>query len=225
MGEILSRSWYRHHRVSCSPLTFSSPVAMASHHRRPFQWPPLSLRPPSSASENLPFLGTRVPMDEYRVFVYRIHKNFFAVHKHGLYNTNWCKKLSSKHTGLKNLTISENDFAAFIDHKSSGIVGVGGLGIKGPTSGGLEHHHRRNHRVKCLSTILNGGDIFPERQIDLHVELFLHTRSISMASSDPNLSKDHPLGNPKSWGSWTLIEKKLGEAKGEFGRLGFHNGV
>eukprot|EP00261_Vitis_vinifera_P034090 XP_019075333.1 PREDICTED: uncharacterized protein LOC100253062 [Vitis vinifera] len=36
---------------------------MASHHRRPFQWPPLSLRPPSSA-ENPPFSGTRVPMDE-----------------------------------------------------------------------------------------------------------------------------------------------------------------
>ncbi|RVW36905.1 hypothetical protein CK203_104818 [Vitis vinifera] len=38
---------------------------MASHRHRPFQQPPLSLRPPSSA-ENLPFSGTRVPMDEVR---------------------------------------------------------------------------------------------------------------------------------------------------------------
>ncbi|RVW20603.1 hypothetical protein CK203_112947 [Vitis vinifera] len=36
---------------------------MASHLRQPFQRPPLSLRPPSSA-ENLPFSSTRVPMDE-----------------------------------------------------------------------------------------------------------------------------------------------------------------
>ncbi|KAJ9691623.1 hypothetical protein PVL29_013730 [Vitis rotundifolia] len=39
---------------------------MASHHCQPFQRPPLSLQPPSSASENLPFSGTRVPMDEVR---------------------------------------------------------------------------------------------------------------------------------------------------------------
>ena len=36
MGEILSGSWYRLHRVSYSPLTSSSPIAMASHRRRPF---------------------------------------------------------------------------------------------------------------------------------------------------------------------------------------------
>ena len=39
---------------------------MASHRRQPFQWQPLSLRPPSSASENLSFSSTRVPMDEVR---------------------------------------------------------------------------------------------------------------------------------------------------------------
>ncbi|RVW71200.1 hypothetical protein CK203_054382 [Vitis vinifera] len=37
---------------------------MASQRRRPFQRPPLSLRPPSSASENLPISSTRVPMDD-----------------------------------------------------------------------------------------------------------------------------------------------------------------
>ena len=49
--------------TKASPLTSSSSVAMASHRRQPFQRSPLSLRPPSSA-ENLPFSGTRVPMDE-----------------------------------------------------------------------------------------------------------------------------------------------------------------
>ena len=49
--------------TEASPLTSSSSVAMASHHRQPFQRPPLSLRPPSNV-ENLPFSGTRVPMDE-----------------------------------------------------------------------------------------------------------------------------------------------------------------
>eukprot|EP00261_Vitis_vinifera_P034180 XP_019075423.1 PREDICTED: uncharacterized protein LOC109122609 [Vitis vinifera] len=39
---------------------------MASQRRRPFQRPPLSLRPPSSASENLPISDTRVPIDEVR---------------------------------------------------------------------------------------------------------------------------------------------------------------
>ena len=39
---------------------------MDSHRHRPFQRLPLSLRPPSSAFENLPFLGTRVPIDEVR---------------------------------------------------------------------------------------------------------------------------------------------------------------
>ena len=39
---------------------------MASQRRRPFQRPPLSLRPPSSPSENLPISGTRVPIDEVR---------------------------------------------------------------------------------------------------------------------------------------------------------------
>ncbi|KAL6349669.1 hypothetical protein AAG906_041076 [Vitis piasezkii] len=51
--------------TEASPLTSSSSVAMASHRCRPFQRPPLSLRPPSSA-ENLPFSGTQVPMDELR---------------------------------------------------------------------------------------------------------------------------------------------------------------
>ena len=39
---------------------------MASQRRRPFQRPPLSLRPPSSAFENLPISDTRVPIDEVR---------------------------------------------------------------------------------------------------------------------------------------------------------------
>ena len=43
--------------TEASPLTSSSSMAMASHRRRPFQWPPLSLRPPSNV-ENLPFSGT-----------------------------------------------------------------------------------------------------------------------------------------------------------------------
>ncbi|CBI22037.3 unnamed protein product, partial [Vitis vinifera] len=41
---------------------------MTSHRCRPFQRPPLSLRPPSSTSENLPFSGTRVPMDEVQAW-------------------------------------------------------------------------------------------------------------------------------------------------------------
>ena len=51
--------------TKASPLTSSSLVAMASHRRQLFQRPPLSLRPPSSV-ENLPFSGTRVPMDKVR---------------------------------------------------------------------------------------------------------------------------------------------------------------
>ncbi|XP_059591582.1 uncharacterized protein At2g29880 isoform X2 [Vitis vinifera] len=41
-------------------------MAMASQRRRPFQRPPLSIRPPLSASENLPISDTRVPIDEVR---------------------------------------------------------------------------------------------------------------------------------------------------------------
>ena len=52
--------------TEASSLTSSSSVAMASQRRRPFQRPPLSLRPPSSASENLPISDTRVPIDEVR---------------------------------------------------------------------------------------------------------------------------------------------------------------
>ena len=63
-GKFYQGSWFRLHRVSCLPLTSSSPITLASHLRRPFQRPPLSLRLLSSTSKNLPFSRTRVPMDE-----------------------------------------------------------------------------------------------------------------------------------------------------------------
>lgn len=91
---------------------------------------------------------------------------------------NQTKKKSENHknTRLDNMAIGEDDPAALIDDKASGIASTSGLSVEGTTRGCPQNDDGWDDLAERLSPVVGCGRVLFERRIDLHGEVVLDAR-------------------------------------------------